>query len=838
MSQTPVKKTAFEVSNDLQEDFARELARTMAALSQKQESQEHPSLQMPFSAASGREFSGANMVRLMLTSLEKGYTDNRWMSFRQLEEFQRNNPDINVHIRKGEKGTKILFPQEVFFTYGEDGQRELLSQERVAEIQRLREAGQTEDVPAVQKGILFYPYTVFNAQQIEGFPDKENPVPVMSTEEKQEFVDRFVASSGVHVSYTNFGAAHYSQDTDRVIMPGPDRYGMSDPLAMSVAKLREFFHATGHPNRENRLNLKGATLKPYALEEMRAELFSVMAGQYLGLPADAQNTAAHVRTWNEKFTGGDARAIFQAATDAGKILTTMHQFKEGEAPKAKWFPPDNQWELLRNAQLDSDDKYSAISLLQKSVPILQSKFETYEVSRNVDQTITNAQTSFDELQKRIGEVRQCLVSEHFDGNRPASLLAARFDEFNERFKQYEPDDMRKVVQQEKLLERSIYVLGPQKETYELVEKSALTVVNVRENCNELDSKLSEVRKCLSSDNFKEDSAAINIAADIDDFNARFDKFKSDLNTAASETNNDSIRFTDLDLMRLIKESIAYMEDKHGNDPIPGYGTPYSGTIRLLETYRQQGDLTLLSERLEGLVAEFKQDPEFSDYKGRIEHALEHIQKNDVTRTIFNADESRKVLDTDVINLLRESIEYVPSAVRERQEKHGHSLVNDLEDVISRYKESGDTHLLLGELVNASLLDDDLRAYQDIGLPESFLKAIEDTLQRAEDFGIKTTLLEEKSSLQASPEDTRETFEQAAQDFQGAADNPVLQVRMILQNPDFLEMALKQDPDSVKELAALCDSMSVALSMELDHRQRDDSPAPLETIPSTNHRMRM
>ena len=837
MSQTPVRKNFFQISQEVQEEFANGLAGTMTSLSQKQGGAQNASLQMPFSAASGREFSGANMVRLMLTSLEKGYTDNRWMSFRQVEQFQRDNPDMNVHVRKGEKGTKILFPQEVFFIIGQDGQRETLSQERLAEIQRLRDAGRTEDVPEVQRGILFYPYTVFNAQQIEGFPDKENPAPVMSNEEKQEFVDRFVASSGVHVSYTNFGAAHYSQDTDRIIMPGADRYDMSAPLAMSAAKLREFFHATGHPDRENRLNMKGATLKPYALEEMRAELFSVMAGRYLGLPVDAQNTAAHVRTWNEKFTGDDARVIFQAATEAGKILTTMHQFKEGEVPKAKWFPPENQWELLCNAQLDSNDKYSAISLLQKSIPILQSKFETYEVSRDVEQAITNAQTSFEVLQKRIGEVHQCLVSEHFDGNRSASLLAARFDEFNERFKQYEPDDMRKVVQQEKLLERSIYILGPQKETHELVEKSASTVVNVRENCADLDSKLAEVRQCLSSDNFKEDSAAINISADIDDFNARFSAFKSDMNIAVSETNKDGVYSTDLDLMRLIKESIPHLEEKYGNDPIPGYGTPYSGTIRLLETYRQQGDLALLSERLERLACEFNQDPDVSDYTSRIEHALEQIQKNDVTRAMFKEDDIRKVLDTDVINLIRESIEYVPSAVRERQEECGHSLVNNVENSISRYKESGDAHLLIQELVNASLLDDDLMAYQDRGLPEQFLRTIESTLQRAEDFGIRSTLLEEKSSLEASPGNDQKTFEQTVKDFQGAADNPVLQVRMILQNPDFLEMAMKQDPESVKELAALCDSMSVALSMELDHRH-EDSPASPETIPSSNHRMRM
>ena len=573
MSQTPARKTAFQISQDVQEEFANDLARMMASLSQKQGNTQDSALGMPFSAASGREFSGANMVHLMLASLEKGYTDNRWMSFKQLEQFQRDHPDMSVYVRKGEKGTKVLWPQEVSFTIGEDGQREILSQGRLAEIQRLKDAGETDGLPEVQKGILYYPYTVFNAEQIEGFPAKENPAPAMSAEEKQELVDRLVTSSGVQVSYTDFGAAHYSQDSDRIVMPTPGRYGDSNPLAMSATKLRQFFHATGHQERENRFALKGATLKPYALEEMRAEMFSVMAGQYLGLPMDAQTTGANVQSWNEKFTGGDARAIFQAATEAGKVLTTLHQFRSGEAPKAKWFPPAEQWGLLHDAQMQNEQRFSAINLLKKSLPILHSKFETFEVGRKAEETINSAQLSFDELESRMVEVRQCLMSEHFNGHKSASMLLARMDKFNERFNGYESDDMRKVAQQEKILERSIYILGPQKETHELVEKSASTVVNVRKNCADLDSKLAEVRQCLSSDNFKEDSAAINISADIDDFNARFSAFKSDMNIAVSETNKDGVYSTDLDLMRLIKESIPHLEEKYGNDPIPGYGTP-------------------------------------------------------------------------------------------------------------------------------------------------------------------------------------------------------------------------------------------------------------------------
>lgn len=54
------------------------------------------------------------------------------------------------------------------------------------------------------------------------------------------------------------------------------------------------------------------------------------------------------------------------------------------------------------------------------------------------------------------------------------------------------------------------------------------------------------------------------------------------------------------------------------------------------------------------------------------------------------------------------------------------------------------------------------------------------------------------------------------------DNPVTKTRLILQNPDFLNLALKQDPDSVMELAALFDKMAHVLHMEMDDKLR---PAP-------------
>ena len=66
-----------------------------------------------------------------------------------------------------------------------------------------------------------------------------------------------------------------------------------------------------------------------------------------------------------------------------------------------------------------------------------------------------------------------------------------------------------------------------------------------------------------------------------------------------------------------------------------------------------------------------------------------------------------------------------------------------------------------------------------------------------------------------------SFTEAAVAFKNT-DNPVTKTRLILQNPDFLNLALKQAPDSVMELAALFAKMARVLHLEMDANLR---PAP-------------
>ena len=356
MSQTPEKekKNRFQISREVQEEFVNGVAQTMLSLAETAGKWKKPwtadsPMGMPFCPMTGREYGGANMVRLMLTGIVKGHEDDRWMTFKQLQKYQEEHPELNMKITRGEHGVKLLRPEEIVFTVEEDGRWKFLSQEEIKQIEAAKAEGR--EVPDIQRKMLFCPFTVFNAAQVEGFPSKEQPAHVMTAIERNEFVERFIASSGIPVEHHG-GDALYNPASDLVKMPFPQRFTGTDEYY--ATKLHEFYHATGHEERENRLNKQSQTLKGYALEEMRAEMFSMLAGARLNLPMPESNSAAYIDHWNQTFSGGDVKAVFQAATEAAWALTTMHQFESGEQPKAQWFPKSETWRELVNMQKERD----------------------------------------------------------------------------------------------------------------------------------------------------------------------------------------------------------------------------------------------------------------------------------------------------------------------------------------------------------------------------------------------------------------------------------------------------------------------------------------------------
>lgn len=102
------------------------------------------SLAMPANAATGRRYSGINVLILWGAVIEHGFPSQGWLTFRQALV-------LGGHVRKGERGTTVVYADR----FVPDGEAE-----------RCRATGDDpRPVPFLKR------FTVFNAAQCEGLPD-------------------------------------------------------------------------------------------------------------------------------------------------------------------------------------------------------------------------------------------------------------------------------------------------------------------------------------------------------------------------------------------------------------------------------------------------------------------------------------------------------------------------------------------------------------------------------------------------------------------------------------------------------------------------------------------
>jgi antirestriction protein ArdC len=368
-------------SQEVRDIFVDDLAQRMMNVSDRiSKGEKLPSFDMPFSPVTGKEFQGANQTQLVMAGLERGYKDNRWASYEQFGKLSEDYPEMNLRLPKGERGVVLLESREASYITGKNGEREWLSSTRKEEIEQMRAAG--EVVPEINTVVLFSAKTYFNAEQITGFPPKENPKPALSAEERDAVIDGVIASAGVKVQENSRSQARFRETThdaanDILNMAPSDTFASHDQY--QATKLRGFFHATGHENRERRFNAEGATIKDVAYEAMRGEIFSMFAAAKYGLPMPKGFSAEKVASrWDQKFSN-DNRAhyeAFLAAADASKIFAVLNQFERGEQPKAGWFPPKEDWPALNDGQKAQAVAPAAAPVSEESPPPVSLKVQT------------------------------------------------------------------------------------------------------------------------------------------------------------------------------------------------------------------------------------------------------------------------------------------------------------------------------------------------------------------------------------------------------------------------------------------------------------------------------
>ena len=251
------------------------------------------STEWPCNAASGRPYSGLNVLLLWARAMERGFAAHRWLTFRQAKA-------AGGHVRKGERGTLVTLWKN--YTKDVDGEEETLW---------------------FLKG-----FTVFNVEQCEGLElATEDPTPdagVVRPEVTRVRAEELVKGSGATILHGGSRAC-YIPSLDQVHMPPLNCFESEDAYWGTV--LHELVHWTGHKERLSRDQSGRGSMETYAREELVAELGSAFLCAQLGVPLEGLQHPAYLKHWIGVLKE-DKRAIVRAAGAARRASELLLGYAE------------------------------------------------------------------------------------------------------------------------------------------------------------------------------------------------------------------------------------------------------------------------------------------------------------------------------------------------------------------------------------------------------------------------------------------------------------------------------------------------------------------------------
>ena len=262
---------------------------------------------------SGARYRGINVLILWAETQEAGYRSPYWMTFKQALEY-------GACVRKGERGTQIVYANRVT---------------------RTETNSEGEDV---ERNFSFLKsYTVFNAEQIEGLPERFHvpaPQPVEAPEARDwaSFADALAWFEAIPAEVRHGGArAFYMPSADRIEIPDRDKFHR--PEAYFSVRGHETVHWTKH---ETRLARDFGQVRwgdeGYAMEELVAELGAAFTMAEIGLqPEIREDHAPYIASWL-KVLKQHSRALLTAAakaSDALEFLCAFHPETQADAAEEK-----------------------------------------------------------------------------------------------------------------------------------------------------------------------------------------------------------------------------------------------------------------------------------------------------------------------------------------------------------------------------------------------------------------------------------------------------------------------------------------------------------------------
>lgn len=257
---------------------------------------------LPMNPTTDNHYQGVNILALWFNQQKRKFTSNHWATFKQWKE-------KGAHVRKGEKGSRVIF------------YKTLLKQEENSN-------GEHEEI----KIPMLRLFTVFNANQVDGYESHQTITPETDKVKRLELVDEFCQSTGADIR-TGENEAYYAIADDYINMPETSMFLNTSQISATehyyATLLHELTHWTGA---KKRLDRPGITekVKPedYAFEELVAELGAAFLCAGHGITqTQPKNHTIYIKSWL-KALKDDKAHIFKAAAQAARAVEYLNNFNK------------------------------------------------------------------------------------------------------------------------------------------------------------------------------------------------------------------------------------------------------------------------------------------------------------------------------------------------------------------------------------------------------------------------------------------------------------------------------------------------------------------------------
>lgn len=228
-----------------------------------------------------KPYQGINRLILGIESMVSGYGVPVWGTYKQWQA-------LGANVRKGEKGTQIVFFSPV--------------------VKENKQTGETEAYNCLKA------YWVFNAEQVDGIeiqaPSAEN-APFNAI----EHAEALLANSGAVINHGG-DAAFYVPSADKIQLPHKSAF--DNESSYYATAFHELTHWTGHETRCNRVLKNRFGDSKYAFEELVAEMGAAFLCAENRIQGELRH-AGYIANWLQVMRD-DSRAVFKAAALAQKAV--------------------------------------------------------------------------------------------------------------------------------------------------------------------------------------------------------------------------------------------------------------------------------------------------------------------------------------------------------------------------------------------------------------------------------------------------------------------------------------------------------------------------------------